>query len=99
VEGSLLVLGERGTIRIGGQYLNELDYFRVEGMETPSLPLGRPSNNYGFYQGSMSNHDKVYDELTKALLAKPFDLPSATEAAGTVAIIEKILAANPSTPL
>ena len=67
-------------------------------METPSLPLGRPSNNYGFYQGSMSNHDKVYDELTKALLAKPFDLPSATEAAGTVAIIEKILAANPSTP-
>jgi UDP-N-acetyl-2-amino-2-deoxyglucuronate dehydrogenase len=99
VEGSLLALGEKGTIRIGGQYLNELDYFRVEGMETPSLPLGRPSNDYGFYQGSMSNHDKVYDELTKALFGEPFDLPSATEAARTVAIIEKILAANPSTPL
>lgn len=95
VEGSLLVLGEHGTIRIGGQYLNELDYFRVEGMETPSLPLGRPSNDYGFYQGSMSNHDKVYDELIKALAEQPFDLPSATEAASTVAIIEKILAADP----
>jgi UDP-N-acetyl-2-amino-2-deoxyglucuronate dehydrogenase len=95
VEGSLLVLGEHGTIRIGGQYLNELDYFRVEGMETPSLPLGRPSNDYGFYQGSMSNHDKVYDELIKALAEQPFDLPSATEAARTVTIIEKILAANP----
>jgi len=95
VEGSLLVLGDKGTIRIGGQYLNELDYFRVEGMQTPSLPLGRPSNDYGFYQGSMSNHDKVYDELIKALAAESFDLPSAGEAARTVAFIEKILAANP----
>ncbi len=98
VEGSLLVLGEKGTIRIGGQYLNELDYFRVEGMETPSLPLGRPSNDYGFYKGSMSNHDKVYDELIKALAAEPFDLPSATEAARTVSLIETILAANPGYP-
>lgn len=95
VEGSLLVLGEKGTIRIGGQYLNELDYFRVEGMETPTLPLGRPSNDYGFYKGSMSNHDKVYNELIKALAGEPYDLPSATEAARTVALIEMILAANP----
>ncbi len=95
VEGSLLVLGEKGTIRIGGQYLNELDYFRVEGMVTPSLPLGRPSNDYGFYQGSMSNHDKVYDELIKAVATAPFDLPSAAEAARTVGIIEMIMAANP----
>jgi predicted dehydrogenase len=95
VEGSLLVLGEKGTVRIGGQYLNELDYFRVEGVETPSLPLGRPSNDYGFYKGSMSNHDRVYNELIKALAAAPFDLPSATEAARTVGIIEMILAADP----
>jgi UDP-N-acetyl-2-amino-2-deoxyglucuronate dehydrogenase len=99
VEGSLLALGEHGTIRIGGQYLNELDYFRVKGMETPSLPLGRPSNDYGLYRGSMSNHDKVYDELIKALAEQAFDLPSAREAARTVAIIEKILAANPDQPL
>ncbi len=94
MEGSLLVLGEKGTVRIGGQYLNELDYFRVQDMETPILPLARPANEYGLYQGSMSNHDKVYDELVKALRGQPYDLPSATEAARTVAVIETILAAS-----
>ena len=99
MEGSLLVLGEKGTLRIGGQYLNELDYFRVDDMETPSLPLTRPANEYGFYQGSMSNHDKVYDQLVRALRGEPYDLPSATEAARTVTTIEKILSANPSARL
>lgn len=96
MEGSLLVLGEKGTVRIGGQYLNELDYFRVAGMDTPSLPLARPANEYGFYQGSMSNHDKVYDQLVRALRGESYDLPSAAEAARTVTFIEKILAANPA---
>lgn len=94
MEGSLLVLGEKGTLRIGGQYLNELDYFRVEGMEAPSLPLTRPANEYGFYRGSMSNHDKVYDQLTRALRGEPYDLPTAAEAARTVASIEMILSAH-----
>lgn len=92
MEGSLTLLGEKGTVKVGGQYLNELDYFYVEGMEAPTLPATRPANEYGFYQGSMSNHDKVYDELVKAVRQKPFTLASALEAAGTVRIIEKILA-------
>lgn len=95
MEGSLLVLGGKGTIRIGGQYLNELDYFRVDGMEAPTLPLTRPANEYGFYQGSMSNHDKVYDQLVRALRGEPYDLPSAMEAARTVTSIEKILSTRP----
>jgi predicted dehydrogenase len=94
MEGSLLVLGEKGTVRIGGQYLNELDYFRVDGIPAPTLPLSRPANEYGFYQGSMSNHDKVYDHLVLALRGEPHQLPSAAEAARTVAFIEKLLAAN-----
>jgi UDP-N-acetyl-2-amino-2-deoxyglucuronate dehydrogenase len=100
MEGSLLVLGEKGTVRIGGQYLNELDYFQVDGIAAPALPLTRPANEYGFYQGSMSNHDKVYDELVKALRGEPYDLPSAVEAARTVALIEMILTAssNPTLP-
>jgi predicted dehydrogenase len=99
MEGSFLLLGEKGTVRIGGQYLNELDYFRVAGMDTPALPLARPANEYGFYQGSMSNHDKVYDQLVRALNGEPADLPSAAEAARTVAFIERILSANPSSHL
>lgn len=94
MEGSLTVLGEKGTVKVGGQYLNELDYFYVEGMETPTLPATRPANEYGFYQGSMSNHDKVYDELVKAVRQEPFTLASALEAAQTVRIIERIQGAG-----
>ena len=55
MEGSFTLLGEKGTVKIGGEYLNELDYFRVEGMEAPALAASRPANEYGAYKGSMSN--------------------------------------------
>jgi UDP-N-acetyl-2-amino-2-deoxyglucuronate dehydrogenase len=90
MEGSITVLGEKGTVKIGGEYLNELDYFRVEGMEPPTLAASRPANEYGAYSGSMSNHDKVYDELVKALRQESYDLASAVEAEQTVLLIEKI---------
>lgn len=90
MEGSITLLGEKGTVKIGGEYLNELDYFRVEGMGSPALPVSRPANEYGAYKGSMSNHDKVYDELLKALGKEPYDLVSALEGAQTVALIERI---------
>jgi len=90
MEGSITIMGEKGTVKIGGEYLNELDYFRVEGMEPPALAASRPANEYGAYSGSMSNHDKVYDELVKALRQESYDLASAVEAEQTVLLIEKI---------
>lgn len=59
MEGSITIFGEKGTIKVGGQYLNELDYQSIEGLEIKNLPKGNKSNNYGAYQGSMSNHDQV----------------------------------------
>lgn len=95
MEGSLTLFGERGTVKIGGQYLNELDYFSVEGMEKPDLPIGNASNQYGFYQGSMSNHDKVYEMLVKAIRDPSFSFITTGETLKTIEIIEKIYAASP----
>ena len=67
MEGSLALFGEKGTVKIGGQYLNELEYFSIDGESKPLLRPGKPANQYGFYQGSMSNHDKVYEHLIKAI--------------------------------
>jgi predicted dehydrogenase len=95
MEGSLILFGEKGTVKIGGQYLNELEYFSVEGETEPDLPKGNPSNQYGFYQGSMSNHDKVYEMLVKAVddPSLPFITPE--ETLKTIEIIEKIYDASP----
>jgi UDP-N-acetyl-2-amino-2-deoxyglucuronate dehydrogenase len=92
MEGSFTVFGEKGTVKVGGQYLNELEYFNVEGMDAPNLPKGNPANGYGYYQGSMSNHDKVYENLVKALQNDEHSFANGAEGLKTVEIIEKIYA-------
>ena len=98
MEGSVSIFGERGTVKIGGQYLNNIDFFSVEGESAPVLPAGQPSNHYGFYEGSMSNHDKVYYHLVRALDNPGYRFVEAAEALKTVEIIEKIYAASPFIP-
>jgi predicted dehydrogenase len=67
LEGSLAVLGSSGTIKVGGQYLNTLAHWSVEGCEAPILEKGAEPNDYGTYKGSMSNHDKVIDNVVRVL--------------------------------
>ncbi len=94
MEGSFTIFAEKGTIKIGGQYLNELEYFNVEGVEAPLLEKGNMANSYGFYQGSMSNHDKVYENLLMTLDDEAHLFASAEEGLKTVEIIERIYAAS-----
>ena len=67
MEGSLTIFGENGTVKIGGQYLNELEYQNIKDYKISDLPSGNPPNNYGQYIGSMSNHDKVYENVIDVL--------------------------------
>ena len=90
MEGSITVFGEKGTVKVGGQYLNELEYCNVKDIEFPLLPKGNAANGYGFYQGSMSNHDKVYENLIEALQNPSHDFATAEEGLKTVEIIQKI---------
>ena len=90
MEGSLTLFGEKGTVKIGGQYLNELEYQNIEGYRIENLPEGSTANNYGNYQGSMSNHDKVYDNLIDVLQNNAAISTSSFEGLKTVEVIEKI---------
>lgn len=90
MEGSMTLFGEKGTIKIGGQYLNTIEYQEIEGEPIHLNDMGNPANNYGFYQGSMSNHDKVYEHLIKALENSDNKFASAYEGMKSVEIIEMI---------
>jgi UDP-N-acetyl-2-amino-2-deoxyglucuronate dehydrogenase len=90
MEGSLTLFAEKGTVKIGGQYLNELEYQSLEGDPISNLPPGNPPNNYGQYFGSMSNHDKVYQNLVDVLSGRGAIATSGMEGLKTVEIIEKI---------
>jgi UDP-N-acetyl-2-amino-2-deoxyglucuronate dehydrogenase len=90
MEGSLTIFGEKGTVKIGGQYLNELEYQNIENFEFKDLPKGNTANNYGQYQGSMSNHDKVYENVIEVLTNNGIISTNSFEGLKTVEIIDKI---------
>lgn len=92
MEGSLTIFAENGTVKIGGQYLNELEYQSIEGFEIKDLPVGNTPNNYGTYMGSMSNHDKVYANLVEVLNDNAAISANSFEGLKTVEIIDKIYA-------
>lgn len=90
MEGALTIFAEKGTLKIGGQYLNKLEYQCIDGFEIENLPVGNSSNDYGNYQGSMSNHDKVYENVLEVLHENKPMSTLAFEALKTVEIIERI---------
>ncbi len=92
MEGSITVFGEKGTVKVGGQYLNVLEYQHIDGYQIKDMPESAPANDYGFYQGSMSNHDKVYANVIDVLLKNASIATSGSEGQKTVGIIERIYA-------
>ena len=90
MEGSITILAEKGTVKIGGQYLNELEYQSIENFVFDQLEKGNGPNNYGTYSGSMSNHDKIYQNLAAVILDGATAATQASEALKTVSIIQKI---------
>lgn len=90
MEGSLTIFAEKGTVKIGGQYLNEMEYQNIEGYKIENLPAGNSANNYGKYTGSMSNHDRVYENLIDVLKHGSSINTSSFEGLKTVEIIDKI---------
>jgi len=90
MEGSLTIFGENGTVKIGGKYLNELEYQNIKDYKIEGLPKGNPANSYGKYQGSMSNHAQVYENLVDVLQNEGVIATHGFEGLKTVEIIEKI---------
>ena len=93
-EGSITIIGEKGTIKIGGQYLNKIEYWDVSACPLPedTLYLDKP-NSYGKYQGTSSNHDKVMDDVVQDLLHERSNVVQGDEGLKTIKAIEMIYAA------
>jgi len=69
-EGSITVLGTEGTVKIGGQYLNKLVYWDVQGTRTPALTDDLPllPDADGSYRASSSKHGEVIESVIAVLL-------------------------------
>lgn len=90
MESSLIVIGSKGSIKIGGQYMNEIVYCHVEDYEMPELPPTNPPNDYGPFKGSAANHHYVIENLVDTLNGKDVFTVNAMEGMKVVDIIERI---------
>ncbi len=88
MEGAITIFGEKGTVKIGGQYLNTIEYQQIAGNELPEIHIDAKANDYGSYQGSMSNHDEVIQNVIDVLHAGKPIMVSAAEGREVVRTIE-----------
>jgi UDP-N-acetyl-2-amino-2-deoxyglucuronate dehydrogenase len=92
MESSLTIIGSKGSVKIGGQYMNELEYCNIENYEMPELPEANPANDYGAYKGSAANHVYLIENVVDVLKGRKSITTNALEGLKVVEIIEKIYA-------
>lgn len=90
LESSITIIGEKGSIKIGGQYMNEVEVCNIEGYEMPVLAETNPGNDYGAYKGSAANHNYVIQNVVDTLKEKNSATTNALEGLKVVDIIERI---------
>lgn len=89
-ESSLTILAEKGTVKIGGQYMNEVEYCHIENYEMPTLAPANPANDYGPYKGSAANHVYLIENVVDVLKGRNSITTNALEGLKVVEIIERI---------
>ncbi|MCC8096151.1 MAG: Gfo/Idh/MocA family oxidoreductase [Tannerellaceae bacterium] len=67
LESSMLIVAENGSVKVGGQYMNEITYCHVKDYQMPVLPPTNPGNDYGAYKGSAQNHNFVIRNVVRVL--------------------------------
>lgn len=90
LESSLLVIAEKGSLKIAGQYMNEVEYCHVENYTMPTLLPSNPPNDYGGYKGSAFNHPYVIQNVIDVLCGDGSIGTNALEGLKVVDIIERI---------
>lgn len=90
-EGSITIIGEKGTIKIGGKYLNKIEFWDVQSYPLPEgIDFEDQPNNYGKYQGTSSNHDKLIHHLVEQFNFRRKGVVEGEEAIKSIEAIEKI---------
>jgi len=94
LESSMTIIGSKGSVKIGGQYMNEVEYCHIDGYTMPELAPSNPANDYGAYKGSASNHHFIIENVINTLKGRTSVSTNALEGLKVVEIIERIYALN-----
>lgn len=90
VESSMTIIAENGSVKIGGQYMNEVEYCHIKNYTMPTLAPTNLGNDYGAYKGSAQNHHYVIENVIDVLKGRSTITTNALEGLKVVEIIERI---------
>lgn len=90
LESSITIIAENGSLKVGGQYMNEVEYCHIKDYEMPILPPSNPPNDYGPYKGSAANHHYIYENIAEVIQKNGVITTNALEGLKVVDIIERI---------
>lgn len=90
LESSMTIIGSKGSVKIGGQYMNEVEVCDIQDYEMPVLKEANPANDYGPYKGSAANHNYVIRNVIDTLKGRTSATTNALEGLKVVEIIERI---------
>ena len=95
LESSLTIVGSKGSVKVGGQYMDKVEYCHIKDYILPDLAPTNPANDYGAYKGSANNHHYIIENVIDTLKGKTKITTNALEGLKVVEIIERIYALRP----
>ena len=90
LESSISVIGSKGSVKIGGQYMDKVETCHIKDYVMPALEETAPANDYGGYKGSANNHHFLIQNVIDTLTGKNTITTNAMEGMKVVDIIERI---------
>lgn len=96
LESSLTIVGSKGSVKVGGQYMDQIEVCNIKDYTMPVLGETNPANDYGAYKGSANNHHSVIENVVNTLRGTNKISTNALEGLKVVDIIERIYSLRPS---
>ncbi len=90
LESSMTIIGKNGSVKIGGQYMNEIEVCHIKDYTMPTLRPSNPANDYGAYKGSAANHHHIIENVVDSLKSRTQPTTNALEGLKVVEIIQRI---------
>ncbi len=92
LESSMTIIGEKGSVKIGGQYMDKVEFCHIKDYVMPELAPTNPGNDYGAYKGSAANHHYIIENVVDVLKNRATITTNALEGLKVVDIIERMYA-------
>ena len=91
LESSMTIIAENGSIKVGGQYMDKIEYCHIKDYELKES-ISSPVEQVAGYTGAKANHHFVIQNAVDVLKGRSEITTNALEGKMVVDIIERIYA-------